>query len=58
MGVAICDVDALMPHAIGNRQRCKTHINQQTYVAVAKVMDIRMRFTPVALLPLSISWWR
>ena len=39
MRVAICDIDALMPHAIGNRQRCKTHINQQTYVAVAKVMN-------------------
>ncbi len=45
MRVTIRDIDTLMPNTVGNRQSRKTHINQQTYVAVTKVMN------PYALYP-------
>ena len=39
MRVAVCDVDALMTHTVGNCQRRKSHVDQQTYVAVTKVVN-------------------
>ena len=39
MRVTVCDVDTLMSHTVGNRQSCKAHIDQQTYMAVTKVVN-------------------
>ena len=45
MCVTIRNVDALMTHTVGDRQSCKAHIDQQTYMAVTKIMN------PYALYP-------
>ena len=38
MGVAVGDVDTLMPHTLCNSQGSKAHVDQQTDVAMPQIM--------------------
>ena len=39
MGVAVGDVDTLMPHTLRDGQGGKAHVDQQTDVAVPKLVE-------------------
>ena len=39
MGIAVGDVDTLMPHTLCNSQGSKAHVDQQTDVAVTKLVE-------------------
>ena len=39
MGVAVGDVDTLMPHTLRDGQGGKAHVNQQTDVAMTKLVE-------------------
>ena len=38
MGIAVGDVDTLMPHTLCNSQGSKAHVNQQTDVAMPQIV--------------------
>lgn len=39
MGVAVGDIDTLMPHPVSDCQGGEAHVNQQGNVAVAKIVE-------------------
>ena len=39
MSIAVGDVDALVPHALCDGQGGKAHVNQQTDVAMPKLVE-------------------
>ena len=39
MGVTVGDVDTLMPHTLCNSQGSKAHVDQQTDVAMSKLVE-------------------
>ena len=43
MGVAVGDVDALMPHTLCDGQGGKAHVDQQTDMAVPKLVEAENR---------------
>lgn len=39
MGISVSDVDTLMPHTLCNSQGGKAHVDQQTDVAMTKLVE-------------------